>query len=241
MARSRPQLALAPEPLTARDVLRQRHAEWGVAYQAVRAAEDLLERAQADVEAAEQRVATGEEAETRIRAHKVQVLRNGGSAADALPEVLAIARSLHRDAKDQLGDARSVVATLQADVVAARAEYQRVGKTVDLAAQDVIRAEDAARIAKDLQEARATVDRLAMDLTGITRIHVRQNFVGYSPGLTGTPFEAHQGPMTFPAEVLAALNPQPTWLPPGTEAERHAGWTTYFRALNEDADALPPA
>jgi hypothetical protein len=242
MARNRPQLALAPEPLTARDVLRQRHAEWGVSYQAVRAAEDLLERAQADVEAAEQRVATGEEAETRIRAHKVQVLRNGGSSADALPEVLAIARSLHRDAKDQLGDARSVVATLQADVVAARAEYQRIGKTVDLAAQDVIRAEDAPRIAKALQEARETVGRLTMDLDGLASIHVLQNFVGYNPGLVGTPFAVTHGPMIFPADILAALNPQPADLNrlPGMREQRYAEWTTYFRALNEDADALPP-
>lgn len=241
MARSRPQLALAPEPVTLRDVLRQRHVEWNVAHQAVQAAEALLERAQADVEAAAAKVAVGEDAETRIRAHKVQVLRNGGSAADALPEILAVARNLHRDAKDQLSDARAVVVTVQADLETSHAEYQRVGKLVELAAQDVVRTEDAARLAKALQEARETVDRLAMDLTGITRIHVRQNFVGYSPGLIGTPFEAHQGPMIFPADVLAALNPQPTWLPPGTEAERHAGWTTYFRALNEDADALPPA
>ncbi len=241
MARRNPKLALAPEPVTPRDVLRQRHAEWNAARQAVRDAEALLERAQADVEAAAAKVAVGEDAETRIRAHKVQVLRDGGSAADALPEILAVARNLHRDAKDHLSDARAVVATVQADLEAPHAEYQRVGKLVELAAQDVIRAEDAARIAKALQEARETVDRLMMDLTGLTRIHVRQNFVGYSPDLIGTPFERYQGPMTFPADVLAALNPEPIWQPRGTEAERHAGWTTYFRALNEDADALPPA
>jgi len=173
----------------------------------------------------------------------VQVLRNGGSAADALPEILAVARNLHRDAKDQLSDARAVVVTVEADLETPHAEYQRVGKLVELAAQDVVRTEDAARLAKALQEARETVDRLAMDLDGLARIHVLQNFVGYNPGLVGTPFAVTHGPMIFPADILAALNPQPADLsrPPGMREQRYAEWTTYFRALNEDADALPPA
>lgn len=240
MARRNLKLALAPEPVTPRDVLRQRRAEWDVAHQAVQAAEALLERAQADVEAATARVAAGEDAETRIRAHKVQALRDGGSATAALPEVLAVARSLHRDAKDSLGDAQAVVATVQADLEASRAEYQRVGRTVELAAQDVVRTEDAARIATALQEARDTVDQLTWALTGIASIHVRQNFVGYNPSLIGTPFEVHQGPMTFAPGVLAALNPQPNGIPGA--AERHnAEWTAYFRALQQDPEIAAPA
>ncbi len=237
---ARRNLALAPEPITARDVLRLRQADAAAAHRAVQAAEALLERAQADVEAATARVAAGEEAEARIRAHKVQTLRDGGSATAALPEVLTLARNLHRDAKDGLGDAQAVMATLRGDLEAARAEYQRIGKTVELAAQDVVRTEDAARIAKALREARDTVDRLTWALTGVTRIHVRQNFVGFNPSLIGTPFEAHQGPMTFAPEVLAALNPQPTG--GAGVAERHyAEWTTYFRALQQDAEIAAPA
>lgn len=173
--------------------------------------------------------------------HKVQVLRDGGSAADVLPEILAVARNLHRDAKDALSDARAVMATVQADLEAPEAEYQRIAKLVDLAAQDVIRIEDAARLAKALQEARDTVDRLTLDLDGLMSIHVRQNFVGYNPALIGTPFAVSHGPMTFPLDVLAALNPQPVWVSPGIREDRLAGWRTYFSALNEDADALPPA
>ena len=241
MARRNPNLALVPEPVTPRDVLRQRHAEWDVAHQAVQAAEALLERAKADVEAAAAKVATGEDAETRIRAHKVQVLRDGGSAAAALPEILAVARNLHRDAKDQLADAQAVVTTVQADLEAPRAEYQRIGKLIELAAQDVVRAEDAARIAKELQEAREAVARLTDDLDGLMSIRVRQEFVGYNPGLVGTPFETHQGPMTFTADVLAAMNPQPIWVPPGTRERRYAEWASYFKALQQDPEIAAPA
>ena len=243
MARRNLKLALAPEPVTPRDVLRQRHAEAAVAHQAVRAAEALLERAQADVEAAAARVATGEDAETRIHAHKVQLLRDGGSGTDALPEVLTLARSLHRDAKDQLGDARAVMVAVQADVEAARAEYQRVGRTVELAAQDVVRTEDAGRLATALQEARETVDRLTLALTGVTRIHVQQNFVGYSAGLVGSQFELHRGPMVLPADVLAALHPQPVEMNrlPGAREQRYAEWTVYFQALQQDPETAAPA
>ncbi|MGI4940420.1 MAG: hypothetical protein ACRYHQ_07645 [Janthinobacterium lividum] len=240
MARRNTSLALAPDPVTPRDVLRQRHAEWGVAHQAVQAAEALIERARADVEAATAKVEAGEDAETRIRAHKVQALRSGGSTTDALPEILAVARNVHRDAKDQLGDARAVVATVQADLEEARAEYQRVGQRVELAAQDVVRAEDAARIATELQAARETVDRLANALDGLMSIRVRQNFVGYNPGLIGTPFEMHQGPMVFPADVLAALNPEPTGEIMGTRERRYAKWTAYFRALQQDPETAAP-
>ena len=243
MARSRPNLALAPdpEPVTPRDVLRRRHREWDAAHQGVRKAEAMLARGRAEVEKAEARVATGADAEARIRAHRLQAVKSGKSGADPLPEMLQSARAVHRDAQDGLADARAVIAALEGELEAARDAYTAIGKAVEVAAQEVVRSEDAPRVAAALRDAQARAHDLHRQLTGLASIHVYQNPLGYSPGLVGTPFEVRVGPMHLPPEVGAALNPPTDGLNRLMGDNSHIeAWRAYFRALMQDADATPP-
>ncbi len=247
MPRPKPRLALArePEPTSPRDILRQRLSNLAEVDAAVARAEQMVEQARANLAAMEEKAATGEDAERRVRAHRVQAVKAGRAGDEDLPEVLELAREVARRAKAGLTDAKAVLVDLGNELTDVQAIRLATQRTVELAAQEVIKAEDAPRIAAALEEARAAVHRLELDLTGMCGIHVRQNFAGYNAALVGSHFERHSGPMTFSEPVMAALhapsNALDLRLRPGEREGFFATWTAYFEALCQDADATPPA
>ncbi len=246
MPSRKPRLALAPalEPVTPRDVLRARLALLAETDAAIREAERLVEIGQRNLAEMEARAVTGEDVERRIRAHRVQVLKDGGSGADELPEMLETARTIARRARDGLADAKATLADLGNELTDVQAQRLAVLEVVEVAAQDVIRAEDAPRLAAELQAANAHRDRLHRELEALSSLHVRQGFVGYIPGVPpDAPHYRATGPIMLGPDVPAALNPVPSWQTMTQEQVRAvpAAWGSYFRALMQDADATPPA
>ena len=234
MARRNPSLALVPEAVTPRDVLRQRQTAAAVAHKAVQQAEAVLARGRAGVEAAERQVETGADAETRIRAHRVAALKAGRSAADPLPEVLAMAQTIHRDAKASLSDAAGVIGALQDELAAAQFDHRQTLLDVEAAAQAVV-CEDAARVVAELQDAEAAVVALRAHLQAMGGIHVTVNH-----SQTGSPFAGTVGPIRLPP-AAAMMAGYPTNLDQVPRPNRHEAWAGYFRALQQNSRIAAPA